>query len=425
MATRIHALWALVKVFLFGCAETLHDMLFRSMARQGMILGANTLTNLIPQVYASLDVVSRELVGFIPSVMRDSRAERVALNQSLTIPVTPTPTAGNITPGVTPPDDGDQAIGNVEFKITKSRRVPFRWQGEESRGLNNGGPGVSGIRGDQVTQAIRVLVNEMEADLAALHIYASRAYGATNALLFATNLAASAQLRKLLDDNGAPLTDRSLVIGTDSGAQMRTLGQLTKANEAADTGLLRQGTLMDIHGFMIRESAAVKTHTAGAGANATTNNAGYAVGATTITLAAAGTGDIAAGDVITFAGDPNQYVVATGDADVLGGGTIVLAAPGLRKAIAASATNITVVASSTRAMAFSRNAILLGTRAPALPDGGDMALDRTMVTDPRSGISFEIAMYAQYRQMQYEVSAAWGVKAIKAEHLVLGIGQVA
>lgn len=425
MATRKHALWAIVKAFLFGCAETLHDMLFRSMARQGLVLGANTLTNLIPQVYASLDVVSRELVGFIPSVMRDSRADRVAVNQSLTIPVTPTPTAGNITPGVTPPDDGDQTIDNVEFKITKSRRVPFRWQGEESRGLNNGGPGVSSIRGDQVTQAIRVLVNEMEADLAALHIYASRAYGATNALLFATNLSASAQLRKLLDDNGAPLTDRSLVIGTDSGAQMRTLGQLTKANEAADTGLLRQGTLLDIHGFAIRESAAVKTSTAGTGASATTNNAGYAVGATVITLASAGTGTVVAGDIVQFAGDGNMYVVASGDSDVSNGGTITLAAPGLQKAIAGVATNITIVAASTRAMAFSRNAVLLGTRAPALPDGGDSAIDRTMVTDPRSGISFEIAMYAQYRQMQYEVSAAWGVKVIKPAHLVVGIGQVA
>ena len=185
---------------------------------------------------------------------------------------------------------------------------------------------------------------------------------------------------------------------------------------------MRQGVLLDIHGFAVRESAQIKTHTKGTGASATTNTAGYAVGATTITLASAGTGTIVAGDSITFAGDSNQYVVVTGDADVSNGGTVVIAAPGLRQAIPASATNITVTATGPRNMAFARSAIVLATRAPALPDGGDSAVDRTLITDPVSGMTFELAMYAQYRQMQYELSAAWGVKTVKTEHLALLAG---
>lgn len=74
---------------------------------------------------------------------------------------------------------------------------------------------------------------------------------------------------------------------------------------------------------------------------ASTNSAGYAIGATTITLASSGTGLIAAGEYVQFAGDGNSYLVATGDADVSNGGSIVIAAPGLLQAIPASNTAIT------------------------------------------------------------------------------------
>lgn len=193
-------------------------------------------------------------------------------------------------------------------------------------------------------------------------------------------------------------------------------------NEQGTDSILRQGEIMNVHGMAIRESAQVKIATPGTGVSATTNNAGYAAGATVITLASAGTGAILAGDVITFAGDSNKYVVASGDADVSGGGTITLAAPGLMQAIPASATAITVIAASARNMVFARSAIALATRAPALPREGDSAIDRQLVTDPRSGLTFEIAMYPQYRQMQYEVSLAWGVKAVKTEHIGILLG---
>ena len=383
---------------------------------------ANTLTNLIPDVYSALDVVSREMVGLVPAVMRDATAERAAVNQIVRSFVAPAASATNITPGVTPPDDGDQTFTNLQLTITKSRRVPFRWNGEQTRGVNNGGPGARAMQAAQIEQAVRTLVNEMEADLAALHTSASRAYGTAGTTPFASDLSDTAQMLKILKDNGAPQTGLNLVIDTTAGAKMRTLTQLTKANEAADNNLLRQGVLLDVHGFAIRESGQIATFTKGTNSGSTTNAAGYAIGATTITLASAGTGTILAGDVITFAGDTNKYVVATGDTDVSNGGTIVLAAPGLRQAIPASATAITTVANSVRNLAFTRNAIVLATRAPALPDGGDAAVDRTLVTDPRSGMTFELAMYAQYRQMQYELSAAWGVACMKPEHLAILLG---
>jgi hypothetical protein len=374
---------------------------------------ANTLTNLIPELYSSLDVVSRELTGYIPAVTLDAVASRAALNQTVRSFVAPAATAGNITPAATAPDDGDQTIGNVSLSITKARRVPIRWNGDEELGV---GPGAQAIRINQIQQAMRTLTNEMEADLAALYKLASRAAGTTGTTPFATanNYTAASGARKILVDNGSPESDLQLVIDTTSGVNLR--GLQAAADSAGSSSILRQGVLLDISGMMVRESAQITEPAVGTASGATVNASGYAVGATTLTLSSAGTGTILAGDVVTFAGDSNQYVVATGDADVSNGGTIVLNAPGLLVAMSTATKAITVVASSPRCMAFHRGAIVLASRLPALPSGGDLAVDRTTVVDPRTGMAFEVAMYPQYRQMQYEISAAWGVAMIKSAH---------
>jgi hypothetical protein len=382
---------------------------------------STTLTGLIPDLYEALDVVSRELVGMIPAVTLDAQAARAALNQNVISPVAPAATATDITPGVTPPDDGNQTIGSVTVKVTKARRVPIRWTGEQERQAISG-VGVGNVRANQIAQALRTLTNEMESDLCGLHTQASRAVGTAGTTPFGTagDYIDAALARRILVDNGAPTSDMSLVIDTLAGANIR--GKQARFDIQGDQSLLRQGVLLDASGVMLRESAQIRTFTKGTGASATTNTAGYAVGATVITLAAAGTGTILAGDVITFAGDTNQYVAAVGDADVSNAGTITLAAPGLRRAIATSATAITVVNTAARNMVFTRNALVLAARLPSLPEAGDIAIDRQSIVDPRSGMTFEIAIYPQYRQIQYEISAAWGVAVAKAEHFGLLLG---
>jgi len=386
---------------------------------------ANTLTNLIPDVYAALDVVSRELVGFIPSVYRDSRADRVAYNQTLRVPVAPANGAGgDISPAMSLPSIANQTIGNATIALSKQRYFPFSWSGEESYAMD-AGPGYLSLKQAQIAQAIRAACNEIENDLAVgAYKAASRAYGTAGTTPFASDLSDTANVRKILDDNGAPLTDRSLVINTTAGAKLRTLAQLTKANEAADSSMLRQGTLLDVHGFAIRESAQIGTHTKGTGTGYQSNNAsGYAVGATTIAVDT-GSGTIVAGDFITFTGDTNKYLVTS----ALSGGSLTIAAPGLRQTLADNVALIVDPNGSsspsnyTPNVGFSRNAIVLATRLPAIPMEGDMAIDREVVTDPRSGLSFEVAVYPGYRMNTYHLSVVWGYSVIKPEHTAVLLG---
>lgn len=376
---------------------------------------ANTLTNLIPDAYAALDVVSREAVGFLPGVLRDPKADRIAQGQTLRVPQAPANAAGkNITPAMSLPAAADQTIGNAALTLSKARAFPFSWSGEEINDVNQG-PGILSIKQGQIAQAMRAAINEIENDLAdAAAANASRAYGSAGTTPFASTLGDSAQAKKILDDNGAPTSARSLVINTAAGAALRTLGQLTKANEAGSQMTLRDGELLNLHGFSVRESAQINTATAGTGASYQLNGA-HSVGATSIAVDT-GSGTILAGDVVTIGN--HKYVVSTG---IAAPGTFTINAPGLQEAFADNQA-VTVNATSSRNVFFSQDAILLATRLPIVPPEGDLAIDSEIITDPRTGISFEIRVYPGYGMNLYELRVCWGVKVLKPAHVGILLG---
>jgi hypothetical protein len=383
---------------------------------------ANVLTNLIPSLYMALDTVSRELVGFIPAVRRDSTAARAAIGQTIYFPVAPAATAKTIVPDYKRVDDGNQTFGNMSLAITEARACPIRWQGEESMQMNSpGGVGVAALKVDQYAQAMRTLVNEIEADLAGLYVDASRGVIPADTSLFKSNLADAANVRKVLADNGAPMSDLQLVVDTGTGAALRTLTNLNSVADSGTDSLLRQGVLLNIHGMAIRESAQVITPAIGTESGATTSSDNKVVGDVSIALAASGTGTVVDGDLVTIAntGDTTTQYVSSSLVAAVSSGTLTINKPGLQLAITADTLAIACYKSSARCMAFDRNAILLATRMPALPEGGDMASERTTITDPRSGLSFDVAIYREYHQTAVEISIAWGVKCLKSEHLAI------
>ena len=384
-------------------------------------MAENTISSIVPDIYEALDVVSRELTGLIPAVTMNASAERAGINQNIVVDVEPAGNVSNITPAMTVPDPTGQTSGSTVIQITKSRAAEFGFIGDDQKKLNTG-PGYLSVRANKIAQAIRAVANEVESDLAGLQATFSRAYGTAGTTPFGTanDYTDASNVLKILKDNGSPQSDNQLVINTAAGANF--IGKQSAVNSAGTDSMLRQGVLLDLAGMPLRESAQIADFTAGTGSSATTDDSGYAVGATVLTLASAGTGTLLAGDVVTFAGDSNKYVITSGDADVSGGGTITLAAPGLRVAMSTATKAITVVASSARNMAFNRSALVLAARAPARPEEGDMAEDVIVITDPRSGLSMEFAMYKGYRKVRYEVGLAWGVKNIKPEHTALLLG---
>jgi len=379
---------------------------------------ANVLTDLAADLYKAADVVGRELSGAITSAtINADGSERVALNDVVRAHFTRAVTPVDNAPSMTIPEGVDQTVDSKTLSITKSRGVQIPWTGEDIRHVNNGS-GFETIYGDQIRQAMRSIVNEIEIDLVtSAYLGASRAFGTAGTTPFGSNFDEVAELRKILVDNGAPMNDVTMVLNTAAGTKLRNLAQLQKANENGTDQLLRNGVLLDLQGIMLKESAGIQLPAVGTGASYLVNNAsGYPIGATAITVDG-GTGTILAGDIVTFAGDTNKYVVAS----ALASNVVTLAATGLRKAVADNAA-LTVVAASTRNVVFHRAALELAIRPPAMPNGGDAAVDAITVQDPFSGLVFEVRAYKGFQKAMFNVSAAWGTKLWKPEFAAVLLG---
>lgn len=382
---------------------------------------ANTITGLIDYIYQSADVVSREQVGMIPAVYINGAAEQVAVNQDITYGVVPTMATEDTAAAATPPDLGDTTVGTGTMKLTKSKTVRFYWTGEDEAAL---GSKRDAIENNKFAQAFRTIANEIEADLAALYVYASRAYGTAATAPFGTagDFTDAAEAVRILKDNGAPTSDIQLVLNTAAGVNI--IGKQSRADiiGAQVASLQQQGILLKIAGCNLRESAQIKQHTKGAGTGYDFIAAGEAIGQTILSVegGTVNTSGIKAGDIITHAGDTvNKYVVNTGLTET--SGDIVIGAPGLRIA-GADANELTIGGSYAANMCFDRSAIHLLARLPKVPEGGDQAEDEFIMIDPVSGLPFRIALYKGYMANQIAIQLAWGVKAVKSAHISLLLG---
>ena len=374
------------------------------------VAGSNTLTGLIPVIYEAMDVIPRELVGAISAVTLDPSAEMAGLNQTIRSHVAPPAVAVDIAPGVTNANGAGQTINYADLLISKAKNAPILWSGEEQMLLKDQ---YAGIVADQFRQSFRTLGNLIENDIVAnAAAGASRAVGTAGTTPFGTtnNMSDFGNCVKLLDDNGAPQMDRALILGTTAAQSIRAnQSLLVKVNESGSSDLLRRGVIDTVFGLDIRTSGQIKAGAAvGTGAAYVLNGA-HAVGQTTVTVKT-GTGTILVGDVVTINGF--NYIAQT---SIAAPGSFTIAAPGLQVA-GADSNPVTVNVASVKNVALQKAGFLLATRLPAMPQGGDAATDMTVVTDPVSGLSFQIALYRQYRQITIDVAIAWGTKVLRPEY---------
>lgn len=375
---------------------------------------ANVFTPLQPVLFSAAQEVSNEAFGVVSAISASFDDKGVAVGDVVKVPVAPTATATDFTPGVAAAAGDDKTATTVDVSITASKKVSWNITGEQMRSLENGSTDGEWVR-QLVAQGMRTLRNGAEsAAVTAIKQGASRAIGTAGTNPFASDINAIADLRKVMLDNGAPLADLQLCIDSTAGAAARKLGIVQQAYQAGSDAERRSGDLLRQFGFAIRESAGIVQHVKGTGASYVTSGS-TAVGVRDIALVT-GTGTVLAGDVVTFAADSaNKYVVNTG---VAAPGTISLGRPGARVTIA-TANALTVGNSYTPNLAFERNAVVGIMRPPVFPENA--TIQKTLISDA-FGMTYLLLQIQQYGQTSWELHLAYGFKVVQSEHVAILLG---
>ena len=376
---------------------------------------SNTLTAILPKILARGLLSLRSRVLMTRLVNLDYAMEAAKKGSTIDVPVTAELTATDVTPAPYPAAPENLTIPTVQISLSNWQKVSF--------GLTDKELGEIDARKDFIPlemsaafEALAVAINtSVFAEYPGVYGYVGTAgttpFGAGVEIHSATNA------RKVLNLQRAPRGNRKAVLDFDAEAYALALSQFSDAEKVGSSDVKISGEIGTKFGIAWNADDGVPTHTAGTGASIATDTAEYAIGVKTIVLQATGTGTVKVGDVFTIAGDDQNYV-ATGALGTISGQTLLFE-PGLKVAIGAANTAITLKATHVVNLAFHRDAFALAMRAP------DEALKEVFTPDNSftmqdsfSGLIMRLEVIRMYKQVMWELDCLWGTKLIRPEYAV-------
>jgi hypothetical protein len=371
---------------------------------------ANSLTNILPKILASGLLTLRELAIMPRVVNSDYGSDAAMKGASIDIPLPYALSATDVTPSEVPSAPPDSTPDVVSISLNNWKKAGFHLTDKEMLEVEKN----RHFLPLQVGEAVRALANAVNSDIHAEYAGVYGWVGTAATTPFASDASAAVDARKVLHSQLAPRANRRGVLDFNAEANALALATFSDAEKVGSADVKIEGEIGRKYGFDWYADDAVSSHTAGTASGATTDNTGYAIGVKTVTLDSAGTGTILVGDIITFAGDSQTYVVTSGDADVSGGGTISFE-PGLKVAIATSTTAITLKASHVVNLAFHRDAFAFANR-PLMDSTRGLELGNKILSlqDPQTGISLRLEVSRQNKQIVWEYDILWGAKLVRA-----------
>lgn len=217
-----------------------------------------TITSILPNIMAGVDIVGAEKTGLISAVGKDISGEQAAKGQTIQSVISGDKTAIDASASAYL-NSNATSVSTKGITINKDRAIVLTYTGDEETGL---GTAFGNVLANDFAQAFRTLRNEIEADIAALYSKGTiTALGTAGTTPFA-DMGDFTSVRKALVKAGAPDDGGfSLVVDPNAYAKILTLSPvIANANMNVNSGeAFLYGKLPMVYNMGVGESNAIKT----------------------------------------------------------------------------------------------------------------------------------------------------------------------
>lgn len=373
---------------------------------------ANVLTEVTPKLLAQGLMALREYCVMPRMVNRDYDTMAAQQGSTIDIPIPSAVATRDVTPSNSNPSTPDSSPTSVAVPLDQWKEAPFYLTDKETLEIMNG------VIPMQASEAIKSLANTVNGYIMDKYKGVYGFAGAAGTTPFASSMAEATEARKNLNVQLAPTGDRRFILDPDAEANALDLRALQDASYSGSAAGLIEGSIGRKMGFDWFMDQLIPTHTAGTITTGLVSKAATPVaeGAKTLiatTAATTGACDLKEGDIITFAGDDQTYVLTADAVQASPAADVTLNFyPGLKVALTGG-DNIEVKDSHVVNLAFHRDAIAFATRPLAETDFG---MGNVMSSvDPVSGLALRLEITREHKRTTFSYDILYGGKLVRPE----------
>lgn len=377
---------------------------------------ANTLTDLMPKIVARGLMALRKRVIMPRIVNNDFSVDAAQPGDTINVPIPVAQTASDVTPAATPPTPTNITGVTVPITLDNWKHSDFHLSDKDIGNIMRDKSFIPG----QMDESIKALATAVNTDIFAEYKGIYGYTGTAGTTPFASDVTAATQAVKVLNQQQAAKPDRRAVLDFTAEANALALAPFRDASQSSDRDVVIEGEIGRKFGINWFSDDDVPTHTAGTITTGLIAKAAtaQAVGDKTIvctTAASTGACALVEGDIITFAGQTQTYVVTSAATQASASSDVTVnIEPGLVTALAGSEA-VTVKATHVVNLAFHRDAFAFATRqmAQSIVEVGNNQI--LSLPDPKTGLVLRLEVSRQYKQTVWDFDILWGAKLVRRQ----------